>query len=272
MSAYGHGTESEHSASLSSGEESAGVLLMALLIALIVMLQSCQTRNSEAVETSKSIDQSYNGYCKVAALHAELNSFESYSLPEFCTDLVVDYMKNGRYKSDLSSMVSIVEDYFKNVTPVVGGRDVVLIDVDDLLPSDSFYTNSLFYRFRDDGKEAKHVFLLEIYTKLRSGGWPLVLFSREPEKQRSVIVDKLIAAGFEGWSKLIMRSDEEMKMDTRNYFFKQKAIMQAKGYHITAVISSRMDALVGPFIRARIFKLPNPSSQPSMIDTPKAER
>ncbi|XP_024991881.1 uncharacterized protein At2g39920-like [Cynara cardunculus var. scolymus] len=302
MSAYRHGTETEHSA---SGEESdngsefrmesvmyvssaaatifivgllvAGVLLLALLIALIVMLQSCQTRNSGALEMSKSIDQSYD-YCRTATLHAELNSFELYSLPEFCTDLAVHYIKDGRYTSDLSYMVSIVEDYFKNVTPVVGGRDVVLMDLDDLLPSDSFYTNPMFYRFHHDGyddgdKEAKHVFLLEIYTKLRSGGWPLVLLSREPEKQQPMIVDKLIAARFEGWSKLIMRSDEEMKIDTRKYFFKQKAIMQAKGYHIRAVISSRMDALVGPFIGTRVFKLPNPSTQPlSMIDTQEAER
>ncbi|KVI04879.1 hypothetical protein Ccrd_016793 [Cynara cardunculus var. scolymus] len=253
MSAYRHGTETEHSA---SGEESdngsefrmesvmyvssaaatifivgllvAGVLLLALLIALIVMLQSCQTRNSGALEMSKSIDQSYD-YCRTATLHAELNSFELYSLPEFCTDLAVHYIKDGRYTSDLSYMVSIVEDYFKNVTPVVGGRDVVLMDLDDLLP--------------------------------------------EPEKQQPMIVDKLIAARFEGWSKLIMRSDEEMKIDTRKYFFKQKAIMQAKGYHIRAVISSRMDALVGPFIGTRVFKLPNPSTQPlSMIDTQEAER
>lgn len=53
-------------------------------------------------------------------------------------------------------------------------------------------------------------------------------------------------------------------MDTREYFFKQRAIMQEKGYHIKAVISNRLDIVVGQFIKTQIFKLPNPFITPEV--------
>ncbi|PWA90156.1 acid phosphatase, class B-like protein [Artemisia annua] len=303
MSEYGHAMEREYSASLSSGEESdmgsefrlesviymtsyaatifigalvtVGVLLMTILISLVVMLQSCESRNSGDIKLLRSVeyfDNDHYDYCKMAYLHAELNNFESYYLPEICKDVAIKYIKDGHYLRDLSTMGSLVEDYFKNVTQVVGGRDVVLVDIDDLLSSGSLYTKPLFHRFRhyghDDGvkeaKHLKHVFLLQIYMKLWYGGWSLVLCSREHEKQRGAVIDKLVAAGCGGWSELIMRSDEETKMDTGEYFLKQMAILQEKGYHIRAVISSRMDILVGSFIRTQLFKLPNPLITPEV--------
>ncbi|XP_076906888.1 uncharacterized protein At2g39920-like [Bidens hawaiensis] len=289
MSAYGHEMEREYSASLSSGHESdmgsefrlesviymssfaatilvgvlvtIGILLMTVLITLVVMLQSCERRNSKAVEMLRSVNQfdlNVYDYCKTVSLHAELNinSAESYSLPEICKNVTVKYVKDDHYTRDLSTIVSFVDDYFKNVTPGVGGRDVVLMDIDDL------YVHGLHdYGHDDVVKEAelmKHTLFVQIYTKLRSAGWPVVLISREPERQRGVVIDMLIAARCGGWSELIMRSDEEMKMDTREYFYKQKAIMQAEGYNIAAVISSHLDVLVGSFTRTQIFKLPNP--------------
>ncbi|XP_076931155.1 uncharacterized protein At2g39920-like [Bidens hawaiensis] len=166
MSAYGHEMEREYSASLlSSGQESdmgsefrlesviymssfaatilvgvlvtIGILLMTVLITLMVMLQSCERRNSKAVEMSRSVNQfdlNVYDYCKTVSLHAELNinNFESYSLPEICKNVAVKYVKDGHYTRDLSTIVSLVDDYFKNVTSGVGGRDVVLMDIDDL--------------------------------------------------------------------------------------------------------------------------------------------
>nr|XP_043613657.1 uncharacterized protein At2g39920-like [Erigeron canadensis] len=288
MSAYGHEMEREYSASLSSGEESdmgsefrmesviymssfaatvfvgalvtVGVLLMTSIISLVVMLQSCQSKSSGTIEMSKSVDEYYSDryeYCRTGYLHAELNNFELYSVPEICKDVILKYIKDGHYMRELSIVVSTIEDYFKNVAPNVGGADVVLMDIDDLLIH-GFHHNGRHGSGVKEAEHLKHVFLLQIYSKLRSGGWSLVLCSREHEKQRSVIIDKLIAARCEGWSKLIMRSDEDMKKDTREYFSKQKAMVQANGYNIRAVISSRMDILVGPFIRTQLFKLPNP--------------
>lgn len=126
-----------------------GVLLMIILISLVVMLQSCESRNSGDIKMLRSVeyfDNDHFDYCKMAYLHAELNNFESYYLPEICKDVAIKYIKDGHYLRDLSTMGSLVEDYFKNVTQVVGGRDVVLVDIDDLLSSGSLYTKPLFHR------------------------------------------------------------------------------------------------------------------------------
>ncbi|GKA38267.1 putative acid phosphatase, class B-like protein [Tanacetum coccineum] len=267
--------EREYSASVSSGEES-DMGSEFRLESVIYMTSYAATIFIASVGDLSDLNADHYDYCKMAYLHAELSNFESFYLPEICKDVAIKYIKAGHYLRDLSTMGSLVEDYFKNVTQVVGGRDVVLVDIDDLLSAGSLYTKPLFHRFRhyghDDGvkeaKHQKHVFLVQIYTKLWYGGWALVLLSREHEKQRGTVIDKLEAAGYGDWSELIMRSDEEMKMDTREYFLKQMAIMQEKGYRIRSVISSRMDILVGPFIRTRLFKLPNPFITLEEMDNP----
>lgn len=302
MSAYAHEMEREYSAqTLSSGEASdmgsefrmesviymsscaatifigslviVGILLMTLLTALTVMLQSCQRREAGVIESFKKSDQHHHhhhhqhyDYCKMAALNADINSFEEYSLPEFCKDVAIKYIKEGYYMRELNNSVSLVENYFNGVTPDEDGNDVVLFDIDDLLPTNTLQSNPLLYGYNryscDDcvreAKHMKHVFLIDLYIKLKSGGWGLILLSRKPEKLRDATAEDLKSAGCGGWLKLIMRSNIEMKTDTRDYFLQEKKAIEAEGYRIRAVISSHMDMLVGAFIRTQNFKLPNP--------------
>ena len=56
-----------------------------------------------------------------------------------------------------------------------------------------------------ESKHMKHLFLIELCIKLKSGGWPMILLSRKPEKMRDAIVEDLTSAGCDGWSRLIMR-------------------------------------------------------------------
>ncbi|KAI3799918.1 hypothetical protein L1987_35223 [Smallanthus sonchifolius] len=246
-----------------------GILLMTLLTALTVMLQSCQSRQAGIVESFKSDHHHHHHYyyCKMAALNAEINSsFEAYSLPEFCKDVAVEYIKEGHYMRELNSSVSLVENYFNGVAPSDEGRDMVLMDIDDFLPTNYLDSNPLLYGYNRYGcddcvkeaKHMKHVFLVDLYIKLESGGWPLILLSRKPEKLRDATVENLKSAGCGGWSNLIMRSNDGMKMDTRDYFLKQKLDIQSEGHRIRAVISSHMDMLVSPYINTQNFKLPNP--------------
>ncbi|XP_052177430.1 uncharacterized protein At2g39920 isoform X2 [Diospyros lotus] len=243
MSAYGHQMEGEYSSpSLSSRESSemgshyvmesgfymtsfaatifiaglvtVGVLLITLLIALTVMLQSCESRSAGLVEISRPND-SYN-YCKILSLQAELNGLDVDDLPEICKTATIQYIKQGHYARDLNLTVAIAEHYFDSVKPLEGGMDLVLIDIDDFFPSSSHYTDPLQSRFSQFGcydcvKEAnnlKHFFILKLYIRLRAGGWSLILLSRRPEKQRNDTIENLIYAGYGGWSSLIMRSHQ----------------------------------------------------------------
>lgn len=121
------------------------ILIMTLLTSLTVMLQSCQSREAGVIESIKS-DHRHFDYCKLAVLNAEINSFEkSYSLPEVCKDVAVKYIKDGYYMRELNNSVSLVENYFNLVKPDDGGRDVVLMDIDDFLSIDGLRTNQLLY-------------------------------------------------------------------------------------------------------------------------------
>lgn len=116
-----------------------GILLLTLLIALTVMLQSCQSKSAGVVEIGKLSDD-YN-YCKIYVLHAELNGLEADDFPSICKDLAVRYIKEGQYARDLNFTMWVVEGYFNSITPVYDGLDVVLMDIDDILPTNIHYTN-----------------------------------------------------------------------------------------------------------------------------------
>lgn len=241
-----------------------GVLLITLLIALSVMLQSCQSRNSGLVEIPKSSDD--HSYCKIFAQHAELNNLEVAEFPSVCRDFGIEYIREGQYWRDLNFTMWMIESYFSSLTPLDDGLDVVLMDVDEISASD-LHPSILKYRFDvwqcgytdciEDARNQKHMLILKLYLKLRSKGWLLIFISRKHENERNSTLKHLISVGYTGWSSLIMRLDEEMQMNTHEYFSKRRTAMQEEDFRIAGVISSRMDALTGPYLGKRIFKLPN---------------
>lgn len=291
MSAYGHHMEREYSApSLSSREGSerassytmesgffmssfattiliaalvtVGLLLITLLIALTVMLQSCESKSHGVVEVLKP---SYDSnYCHIFSLHMELNNFEADEFPSICRVVARQYIKQGQYARDLNSTMWMVLDYFSSITPQHDDLDVVLMDMDDILSSNP--SNVLVRRYDHDdcsdcveeAKHLKHMLIMRLYTKLHASGWPLILLSRKPETHRNTSIEYLVTAGYTAWSSLIMRSEDELHLDSCDYFSKQRAAMQREGFRIIGTISSHMDALRGPFLGKRIFKIPNP--------------
>ncbi|KAK6122082.1 hypothetical protein DH2020_044174 [Rehmannia glutinosa] len=239
MSAYGHEMEREYSApSLpkigSRYATEAGIFMSSLLL--------------------RSLFLGLN-----FALHAELNSLGPDSLPAICKDVDTQYIKEGQYRRDLNITVGMVEDFFSSFTPQYDGRGVVLMDADDL-------AYKLIYRMDEgplhDGSRGgdylKHTFVRKLYLKLQSGGWPLILFSRKSEKLRNATVEYLTSAGCRDWSSLIMRNENEMQVDFHEFLSRQRVMLQRDGVQIIAVISSQMDALRGPCLGDRVFKLPSP--------------
>lgn len=240
-----------------------GILLITLLIALSVMLQSCQSKSSGVPEIQKASDD-YNN-CKIFTFYVELNGLEANEFPSVCWASAVQYIREGQYARDLNASMEVVEKYFSGIIPLNRSLDVVLIDIDDILPSNPHHTSPLMHRFDQFGcsdciEEAKHLknlLILRLYAELQASGWPLILLSRNSGRQHNATAELLISAGYRGWTSLIMRSDDEMNVDSFEYFSRRRAEMQREGYRITGVISSRMDALTGPYLGKRVFKLPN---------------
>jgi hypothetical protein len=116
-----------------------GILLITLLVSLAIMLQSCQSKNGGAIELQNTND--YHSYCRMHSLHAELNSLEEYDIPNICRDLAIHYIREGQYAKDLNLLMSMIDDYFKSLRPSENGLDVVLIDIDDIVPSNPYSSN-----------------------------------------------------------------------------------------------------------------------------------
>lgn len=253
-----------------SGLVTVGISVVSLLIALTVMLNSCQSRNSGVLEMYRNTHD-YD-YCRNFALHAELNSLGADLFPEICKDINIQYIKEGQYKRDLNITVGIAEGFFSSLRPQNDGRDVVLMDADDLLGSETLVVNDMRIKKDNlhgsirDANYLKHIFAMKLCLKLQSSRWPLILFSRRPEKLRNTTVEHLMSMRCHGWSSLIMRIDDEMLMDFQEFLSRRRTMLQREGFHITSVISSQMDALSGRYSGDRVFKLPNPFFQYNMED------
>lgn len=121
-----------------------GILIITLLIALTVMLQSCQSKSSGIVEIQKTSNDYHQ--CKIFALHAEHNSLGADELPSICRVSAIQYLRSGQYARDLNATIWMIESYFSRITPQNDGLDVVLIDIDDILSSDPHHTSLLIWR------------------------------------------------------------------------------------------------------------------------------
>ncbi|VFQ80417.1 unnamed protein product [Cuscuta campestris] len=244
-----------------AGLVTVGVSLVTLLVTLTVMLQSCQNKNSGPIESLLQAPESpYNPhYCLAFAMHIELNSLGSDSLPQICKDFAIQYIRDGQYAEDLNATFQLAVNFFNTVKPPEDGRSVVLMDVDDFLPEDLFeeQEQDCVDCTEDYAKYPKRVFVQNLYKKLVARGWKLVLVSRKPEKLRNATIEYLLALQCHGWSSLIMRKEHEMDMDTREYFFMQGKALQDAGFHVVAAISSRLDTLTCQSSDTRVFKLPN---------------
>ncbi|XP_043697839.1 uncharacterized protein At2g39920 [Telopea speciosissima] len=240
-----------------------GLLFITLLIALAFMLQSCQSRSSGVIQLLETSND--YGYCKVFALHAELNALETDEFPKVCKTLAIQYVKEGQYLRDLKLTMSVAESYLSSLAPQNDGLDVVLIDLDDIFLSNPC-TRQLHNRlgqhdmneWAEEAKHLKRMLVLGLYKKLQARGWSLILITRKPEEQRNAVQENLVDAGYGGWSSLIMRSDAEMQMASWEYLSGKRAHLQNQSFRITSVISSQLDALTGPCIGKRNFKLANP--------------
>ncbi|KAM0953406.1 putative Acid phosphatase [Dioscorea sansibarensis] len=236
-----------------------GVLLLTLLVSLTVMLENCQSRNTGVIEQVKASGE--NGYCRVFAFHAELNNLEADKFPPTCLAHAFEYIEEGQYLQDLELSVKVAESYFSTVKPDAASSGVILVDADDVLLPDINYTGSSaqnrIKRVEDVEHQARSL-VLELHLKLQTHGWFLIPFTRRHMKHYNTTIASLSSVGFGGHSSLIMRSDDEVAMENWKFLSERRVRLHNQGLHIISVISSQMEALTGPCLGQRNFKLVRP--------------
>lgn len=226
-----------------------GVLTVTMLVALTVMLSSCQNSSSGIIERFRSNDN--HDYCYAFAFHAELNNLEANEFPAMCNQYN-QHSQVAKFLTDLNLTVQLAENYFSNLKANDDCMDVILMDVDDIFIGD--FAGSI------STKEWEHTasaIRLRLFSKLQGSGLPLIIFSRRHSSSRNETLNSLISAGYSGWTSLIMRSDEEVHMESWEYLWRHRLDLVEQGYRIASVISSQADAFRGSYIGVRNFKLAN---------------
>lgn len=238
-----------------------GVLFITLVTTLTVMLQSCQNSNHGLLELHATSDQ--RNYCRLFMMQAELNRFDMDEFPSVCRVYASEYI-GGRYLRDLNWTMWIINSFFDSVTPKDDGLDIVLLDIDDILISNyhpmPMRDGLRFYQGSSQIEKEKiqaSVYIRKLHSKLQASGWSMIFITRKPETMQNETIENLISSGQGSWSSLIMRSDDEILMDSWEYFSQRREKLRNQGFHIRCVISSHTEALIGPFIGERVFKLPS---------------
>ncbi|XP_013692474.1 uncharacterized protein At2g39920-like isoform X1 [Brassica napus] len=211
-----------------------GVLMVTLLIAISTMLQSCENKNSGIIQVQQRlvVDDESLSYCRILSLHSNLNSLDEEELPLLCRDVALQRIKQGIYLRELNFTVQMVLTYFKTIKPM--NMDAVVMDIDDInLIKQEVYV--------EEAKHQRSKLILELYSKLRSQGYSMVLLSRNST------AEQLKSRGYSDWSGLIMREDARQKEELERH------------YRIVGVIGNHMDVLTGQrsWQSKRLFKLPS---------------
>ncbi|KAH7657077.1 Acid phosphatase protein [Dioscorea alata] len=172
-----------------------------------------------------------------------------------------EYIEEGQFLQDLKLTVQVAESYFSTMKPDGDGSGVILVDADDVLLPDINNTGSpgqnRIKRVDDVENQARSL-VLELHLKLQTHGWILIPFSRRHMKHYNATIASLSSVGFGGHSSLIMRSDDEVAMENWKFISERRVRLHNQGVHISSVISSQMDALTGPCLGQRNFKLAHP--------------
>lgn len=235
-----------------------GILMLTLLISLTVMLDSCQSRQTGVVKKSKT--SVHYDYCKIYAFHAELNNLEVDEFPAICKQYALYYTEEGQFLRDVNLTTQIIENYFSNLKPDDDHLEVILMDADDLFLldiTDSNVSSELRTKQVEDIKYIASSIVSRLCMNLQASGWSFVFFTRQPISNRNTTTQSLISAGFDGQTSLIMRSKEEVRMESWEYLSGRRVQLHSEGFRIASVISSQMDAFRGACLGKRNFKLAN---------------
>ncbi|KAJ4789054.1 hypothetical protein LUZ62_021131 [Rhynchospora pubera] len=216
--------------------------------------------------SSSSDDQ----YCDSWRLSVETNNAGRWStIPEKCVAFVQAYMEGEKYRSDSDVVAHDSINFAKDVTLAGDGKDIWVFDVDETLLSNAPYYASSGWgsnvfnetSFNDWVAQAKAPALpasIKMYNELLGLGFHMVLLTGRMELQRNVTEQNLLFAGYNSWSRLILRDASDIGKTAVVYKSEKRAELEAEGYRIHGSSGDQWSDLLGLPMAARSFKLPNP--------------
>jgi acid phosphatase len=244
-------------------------VVVCFVISALVLLASC----AELGLGTRIVD---NGHilmktsCSSFFYNSQVNNLQGWlEVPEECEGMVAHYMNHGQYDVDADGVVTAMADYLSDVVPQGDGMDVVIFDIDETALSNLPYyqqhrygcerfVHAIFSEWVEEGIAPVIASVLRLYKELQAGKWGVILMTGRMERQRNITTQNLLAAGYDSWTSLILRSPEDEGTPAAAYKIKKRLELQEKGYRIWASLGDQWSDLTGPAAGNRTFKLPNP--------------
>jgi predicted secreted acid phosphatase len=186
---------------------------------------------------------------------------------------LLDYKCFGQYDRDVAAVLAEARAYVEQRAAVVTNPALVL-DIDETSLSNWTEIETNDFGFIIEGKcdlkpnfpcgsndwELNHFAdviapTLALFNAAKAKGVAIFFVSARPEGHREATINNLRAAGYDGWTDLVMRTGHFTLI--ASYKAPERAKIAAKGFTIVANVGDQQSDLDGGFAE-RTFKVPNP--------------
>ena len=176
--------------------------------------------------------------------------------------------KCGCYARDLDTQADRAIDILRQRAGDPGSvqKLAVVLDIDEttlsnyeeMQKADFAYNSQAFNAWVDSAQSPAIPGTLRLFQEARHLGVEVIFLTGRPEQQRAVTEKNLRAQGFQGWSKLILRSAEEKGMTATQYKAGERARLVALGYTLILSVGDQWSDLKGAPEAENNVKYPNP--------------
>ncbi|XP_062190050.1 acid phosphatase 1-like [Phragmites australis] len=209
-------------------------------------------------------------YCLSWRVMVEANNAKGWRVvPPPCVGYVQGYMAWGQYRWDVGSVADQAAAYAAEIAPAgADGLDAWVLDVDDTCLS-----NLLYYQAKQFGAYDPVAFRMwasrgicpgipamqQLFQKLKGEGFRVFLVTgRDEETLGSSTAANLVAAGFSGYDRLIMRGAGYRGQSSVAFKSAMRRQLVEEGYRIRGNVGDQWSDLQGDCTGERVFKVPNP--------------
>lgn len=208
-------------------------------------------------------------YCLSWRVMVEANNAKGWrTVPAPCVGYVRSYMAWGQYNRDVSGVVDQITAYAGQIAAGADGLDAWILDIDDTCLS-----NLLYYQAKQFGAYDPVAFkmwasrgmcpgipaMVQLFHTLKGEGFRVFLVTgRDEQALGSCTAANLVAAGFAGYDRLIMRSAGYRGQSSLVFKSAARKQLVAEGYRIRGNVGDQWSDLQGDCVGDRVFKVPNP--------------
>ncbi|KAJ1292449.1 hypothetical protein BS78_02G392100 [Paspalum vaginatum] len=208
-------------------------------------------------------------YCLTWRVMVEANNAKAWrTVPPQCVAYVAAYMAWGQYYRDVGAAAGLAAAYAAQIDMNADADDAWVLDVDDTCLS-----NQPYYQARQFGPYDPAAFkawasrgacpgipaVQWLFQTLKRRGFRVFLVTgRDEETLGPSTAANLLATGFSGYDRLIMRGSASRGASSVAFKSAVRKQLVADGYRIRGNVGDQWSDLQGDCVGDRAFKLPNP--------------